>query len=145
MPIEAYVPVFMFAIVFGLSMDYEIFLLSRVKEHWDRTHDQHAAVAGGLSATGRVITCAALIMASVFLAFVTSTEVVIKQIAVGLSVSVVLDATIVRLLLVPAVMYLLGRWSWWLPRPLERILPHLDVDPALPGAGQRPAAAPVSR
>lgn len=144
-PIEAYVPVFMFAIVFGLSMDYEIFLLSRVKEHWDRTHDQHAAVAGGLSATGRVITCAALIMASVFLAFVTSTEVVIKQIAVGLSVSVVLDATIVRLLLVPAVMYLLGRWSWWLPRPLERILPHLDVDPALPGAGQRPAAAPVSR
>ena len=131
-PIEAYVPVFMFAIVFGLSMDYEIFLLSRVKEHWDETHDQHLAVARGLSATGRVISCAALIMASVFMAFVTSSDVVIKQIAVGLAVSVVLDATIVRLLLVPAVMYLLGKWSWWLPSPLERVLPHIELDPSLP-------------
>jgi len=144
-PIEAYVPVFMFAIVFGLSMDYEIFLLSRVKEHWDQTHDQHSAVARGLSATGRVITCAALIMASVFMAFVTSTDVVIKQIAVGLSVSVVLDATIVRLLLVPAVMYLLGSRAWWLPRSLERVIPHLDVDPLLPEDAQHPAATPVSR
>jgi RND superfamily putative drug exporter len=127
-PIESYVPVFMFAIVFGLSMDYEIFLLSRVKEHWDETHDQHLAVARGLSATGRVITCAALIMASVFFAFVASSDVVVKQLAIGLSASVILDATIVRLLLVPAVMYLLGQRSWWLPGWLERLLPHIDVE-----------------
>ena len=139
-PIESYVPVFMFAIVFGLSMDYEIFLLSRVKEHWDECHDQHLAVARGLSATGRVITCAAAIMASVFLAFVASSDVVIKQLAVGLAVSVALDATIVRLLLVPAVMYLLGRRSWWLPRWLDRILPRLDVDPTLPDETRRPPA-----
>jgi RND superfamily putative drug exporter len=143
-PIESYVPVFMFAIVFGLSMDYEIFLLSRVKEHWDETGDQHLAVARGLSSTGRVITCAALIMASVFLAFVASGDVVIKQLAVGLSASVVLDATIVRLLLVPAVMYLLGRSSWWLPGWLDRLLPHLDVEPAAPDSalpGGVPAGA----
>lgn len=128
-PIESYVPVLMFAIVFGLSMDYEIFLLTRVKERWDRRHDQHAAVAGGLSATGRVITCAALIMASVFTAFVASDQVVIKMIAIGLASSVLLDATIVRLLLVPAVMYLLGARSWWLPRWLDRLLPHIDIEP----------------
>lgn len=129
-PIESYVPVFMFAIVFGLSMDYEIFLLSRVKEQWDANGDHHLAVARGLSATGRVITCAALIMASVFFAFVTSSNVVVKQLAIGLSASVLLDATIVRLLLVPAVMYLLGTRSWWLPAWLDRLLPHIDVDPS---------------
>jgi putative drug exporter of the RND superfamily len=128
-PIESYVPVFMFAIVFGLSMDYEIFLLSRVKEQWDRTGNHHLAVARGLSATGRVITCAALIMASVFFAFVASSSVVVKQLAVGLSASVLLDATVVRLLLVPAVMYLLGTRSWWLPAWLDRLLPHIEVGP----------------
>ncbi|HUB71051.1 MAG TPA: MMPL family transporter, partial [Acidimicrobiales bacterium] len=129
-PIESYVPVFMFAIVFGLSMDYEIFLLSRVKEQWDLTGDHRLAVARGLSATGRVITCAALIMASVFFAFVASSNVVVKQLAVGLSASVLLDATVVRLLLVPAVMYLLGTRSWWLPGWLDRSLPHIEVEPA---------------
>ncbi len=127
-PIESYVPVIMFAIVFGLSMDYEIFLLTRVKEHWDATGDHHLAVARGLSSTGRVITCAALIMASVFTAFVGSTEVVIKMLAVGLASSVVLDATVVRLLLVPAVMYILGPASWWLPGWLDRLLPRVAIE-----------------
>ena len=137
-PIESYVPVLMFAIVFGLSMDYEVFLLTRVKEGWDRTHDHHRAVAGGLSATGRVISCAALIMVSVFTAFVANNEVVIKMLAIGLATSVLLDATVVRLLLVPAVMYLLGRSSWWLPGWLDRLLPHIDLE------GGEPATAPLT-
>ena len=140
-PVEAYVPMIMFAIVFGLSMDYEVFLLSRVKETWDRTGDHHEAVASGLASTGRVISCAALIMIAVFISFVTSTDVVIKQLAIGLAVSVLIDATVVRLILVPAVMYLLGTWSWWLPGWLGRILPRLDVE----GTPLRPAtmAQPV--
>jgi RND superfamily putative drug exporter len=127
-PVEAYVPMIMFAIVFGLSMDYEVFLLSRVKEGWDKHHDQHLAVAGGLATTGRVISCAALIMIAVFLSFVTSSEVVIKQLSIGLAASVLIDATIVRLLLVPAVMYLFGPRSWWMPGWLDRWLPRIDVE-----------------
>ena len=127
-PIEAYVPMMMFAIVFGLSMDYEIFLLSRVKEAWDTTHDNHQSVALGLSNTGRVISAAALIMISVFLSFVTSSLVVVKQLSIGLSASVLIDATIVRLLLVPSTMFLFGPLNWWLPAWLDRILPHLDVE-----------------
>jgi putative drug exporter of the RND superfamily len=127
-PVEAYVPMIMFAIVFGLSMDYEVFLLSRVKEGWDKYHDQHLAVASGLATTGRVISCAALIMIAVFLSFVTSSEVVIKQLSIGLAASVLIDATIVRLLLVPAVMYLFGASSWWMPRWLDRWLPRVDVE-----------------
>jgi RND superfamily putative drug exporter len=143
-PVEAYVPMIMFAIVFGLSMDYEVFLLSRVKETWDRTRDHHEAVAAGLASTGRVISCAALIMIAVFISFVTSTNVVIKQLSVGLAASILIDATVVRLLLVPAVMYLLGTKSWWLPTWLGRILPRLDVEgaPEAPAAsGGAPAAA----
>ena len=127
-PVEAYVPMIMFAIVFGLSMDYEVFLLSRVKEVWDAKRDQHLAVAGGLASTGRVISCAALIMIAVFLSFVTSNQVVIKQLSIGLAASILIDATIVRLLLVPAVMYLFGSASWWIPRWLDRVLPHIDVE-----------------
>ena len=127
-PVEAYVPMIMFAIVFGLSMDYEVFLLSRVKEVWDAKRDQHLAVAGGLASTGRVISCAALIMIAVFLSFVTSNQVVIKQLSIGLAASILIDATIVRLLLVPAVMYLFGTASWWIPRWLDRLLPHIDVE-----------------
>lgn len=139
-PIESYVPVLMFAFVFGPSMDYEVFLLTRVREGWDRTGDQHVAVAGGLSSTGRMISCAALIMVSVFSAFLANNEVVIKGLAVGLASSVLLEATLVRLLLVPTVMYLLGRASWWMPKWLDRILPHIDMEceaqpePAGPGA-----------
>jgi RND superfamily putative drug exporter len=127
-PIEAYVPMIMFAIVFGLSMDYEVFLLSRVQEAWDKTGDHHLAVARGLSSTGRVISCAALIMIAVFLSFVTSSQVVIKQLSIGLAASILIDATVVRLMLVPAVMFLFGTSSWWLPRWLDRILPRINVE-----------------
>ena len=127
-PIEAYVPMVLFAIVFGLSMDYEIFLLSRVKETWELTHDNHESVAEGLARTGRVITAAALIMVAVFLSFVTTDLVAIKQLAVGLAASVAIDATLIRLLLVPATMYLFGDKNWWLPRHLDVILPHVTID-----------------
>lgn len=127
-PIEAYVPMLLFAIVFGLSMDYEIFLLSRVKETWDHTNDNEVAVADGLARTGRVISAAALIMVSVFLSFVTTDLVAIKQLAVGLAASVAIDATLIRLLLVPATMYLFGERNWWLPGWIERLLPHVRVE-----------------
>ncbi|MGA5124998.1 MMPL family transporter [Streptomyces pseudogriseolus] len=127
-PIESYVPMMMFAIVFGLSMDYEIFLLSRVHEAWRRTGDARASVAHALEITARVITCAALIMVSVFAAFVVSDNVVVKMLGLGLAVSVLIDATVVRLLLVPAVMTLLGAHAWWTPRRLDRLLPHIDAE-----------------
>ncbi|ROQ62783.1 RND superfamily putative drug exporter [Streptomyces sp. 840.1] len=127
-PIESYVPMMMFAIVFGLSMDYEVFLITRVHEAWLRTRDSKDAVAHGLEITARVITCAALIMVSVFAAFILSDTVVIKMLGLGLAVSVLIDATIVRLLLVPAVMTLLGRGAWWIPGWLDRVLPHIDTE-----------------
>jgi RND superfamily putative drug exporter len=127
-PIESYVPMMMFAIVFGLSMDYEVFLLSRVHEAWKRTGDSKDSVAHGLEITARVITCAALIMVSVFAAFILSHNIVVKMLGLGLAVSVLVDATIVRLLLVPAVMTLLGARAWWLPGWLDRILPHVDTE-----------------
>ncbi|MFI8306003.1 MMPL family transporter [Streptomyces sp. NPDC085927] len=127
-PIESYVPMMMFAIIFGLSMDYEIFLLSRVHEAWLRTGDAKASVAHALEITARVITCAALIMVSVFAAFVVSDNVVVKMLGLGLAVSVLIDATVVRLLLVPAVMTLLGPHAWWTPRWLDRVLPHIDTE-----------------
>ncbi|MFF2748557.1 MMPL family transporter [Kitasatospora sp. NPDC058048] len=127
-PIESYVPMMMFAIVFGLSMDYEIFLLSRVHEAWLRTGRSHDAVAHALEITARVISCAALIMVSVFAAFIVSDNVVIKMMGLGLAVSVLVDATVVRLLLVPAVMTLLGAAAWWTPRFLDRVLPHIDTE-----------------
>ncbi|MGO9488796.1 MAG: MMPL family transporter [Solirubrobacteraceae bacterium] len=136
-PIESYVPVLMFAIVFGLSMDYEVFLLSRIKEAWDRSNDNTGAVAEGLSRTARVITCAALIMASVFISFALSHDVVVKMLAVGLSVSVLVDATIVRLILVPASMTLFGTANWWLPTWLDRLLPRIDAE----GTADRPSPA----
>ena len=128
-PIESYVPMVMFAIVFGLSMDYEVFLLSRVHEAWLRTADTHAAVAGGLAVTARVITSAALIMICVFFAFLATPSVVIKVLALGLGVSVLIDATLIRLMIVPAAMFLLGRASWWLPGWLDRALPHVEAEP----------------
>ncbi|PWJ53769.1 putative drug exporter of the RND superfamily [Quadrisphaera granulorum] len=127
-PIEAYVPMMMFAIVFGLSMDYEVFLLSAVHEHYAKTGDDTASVREGLATTGRVITSAALIMISVFLAFTTSHVVVIKMLAVGLAVSVLIDAGIVRMLLVPAAMALFGRRTWWMPRWMDRVLPKISAE-----------------
>ncbi|MFD5233791.1 MMPL family transporter [Streptomyces qaidamensis] len=129
-PIESYVPMMMFAIVFGLSMDYEIFLLSRVHEAWLRSRDAKGSVAHALEITARVITCAALIMVSVFAAFIVSDNIVVKMLGLGLAVSVLIDATVVRLLMVPAVMTLLGRHAWWMPRWLDRVVPHIDAEGA---------------
>ncbi|MFJ3623005.1 MMPL family transporter [Streptomyces iakyrus] len=137
-PIESYVPMMMFAIVFGLSMDYEIFLLSRVHEAWLRTKDAKGSVAHALEITARVITCAALIMVSVFAAFIVSDNIVVKMLGVGLAVSVLIDATVVRLLMVPAVMTLLGRHAWWMPRWLDRVVPHIDAEGARTEARSAP-------
>ena len=127
-PIEPFVPMMLFAIVFGLSMDYEVFLLSRVKEEFDRTGDPVNSVADGLAMTARVITAAAAIMVVVFASFVFEDNRIIKLFGLGLSSAVFLDATLVRMLLVPATMELLGAKNWWLPAWLDRLLPTLDVE-----------------
>ena len=127
-PIEAWVPMFLFAIVFGLSMDYEVFLLSRIKEEYDRTKDNAIAVADGLAVTARVITAAALIMFCVFGAFVLGDDRSLKLFGFGLAIAVLIDATIVRMVLVPATMELLGDRNWWIPKWLDRILPNIDVE-----------------
>lgn len=137
-PIEPFIPMMMFAIVFGLSMDYEVFLLSRVKEEFDRTGDPIASVADGLAATARVITAAAAIMVVVFGSFLFEDTRIIKLFGVGLATAVLLDATLVRMLLVPATMKLLGSKNWWLPEWLDRLVPTIHVegpseDPALDG------------
>ncbi|MFD1828798.1 MMPL family transporter [Streptomyces desertarenae] len=123
-PIEAFIPVMVFAIVFGLSMDYEVFLLSRIHEEWRATGDPALAVREGLAHTGRVITAAAAIMIVVFAAFVLGPDRMLRQFGLGLAVAVALDAVVIRCLIVPAVMQLLGRRAWWLPGPLRRLLPH---------------------
>jgi RND superfamily putative drug exporter len=132
-PIEPFVPMMLFAIVFGLSMDYEVFLLSRVREEWDRTGDSRASVADGLAQTARVITAAAAIMVVVFGSFIGEADRVVKLFGLGLSIAVLIDATIVRMLLVPATMELLGDRNWWIPRWLDRILPrvHIEAPPDL--------------
>jgi RND superfamily putative drug exporter len=132
MPINPFLPLIMFAMLFGLSMDYEVFLLSRVREEYVETGDNHEAVVRGLSSTARVITSAALIMISVFGAFVLSDDPNGKLFGMGLAVAVLIDATLVRMVLVPATMSLLGHANWWLPTWLDRILPHLDLEGAAP-------------
>jgi putative drug exporter of the RND superfamily len=127
-PVNPFVPLIMFAILFGLSMDYEVFLLSRVREEYVKTGDSHRSVVEGLGSTARVITSAALIMISVFGAFIWTDDVVVKMFGLGLAVAVFVDATLVRMVLVPATMALLGNANWWLPRWLDRILPHLDLE-----------------
>ena len=127
-PIEAWAPMFLFAIVFGLSMDYEVFLLSRIKEEFSRTGDNTSAVADGVAATARVITAAALIMVCVFGAFVLGDDRQLKLFGLGMAVAVFLDATIVRMVLVPATMELLGARNWWMPAWLDRLLPKIDVE-----------------
>jgi putative drug exporter of the RND superfamily len=135
-PVPPFIPVMMFAILFGLSMDYEVFLLSRVREEYGRTGETSTAVADGLAKTARVITAAAAIMVVVFLAFVFSTEVFLKLMGVGMATAILVDATIVRMVLVPAVMQLMGRANWWIPRWLDRLLPRLDGEtrPVRPAA-----------
>jgi RND superfamily putative drug exporter len=119
----------LFAIVFGLSMDYEVFLLTRIREEYDRTGDNRRAVADGLAATGRVITAAALIMVCVFGSFVLGELRDLKIMGFGLAAAVLIDATIVRMALVPSFMELMGKANWWAPEWLVRYLPHIKVDP----------------
>jgi RND superfamily putative drug exporter len=127
-PMAAFVPVIMFALLFGLSMDYEVFLISRVREAWVRTQDNGRAIVTGLAGTGRVITAAAAIMIVVFAAFIPSDQVFIKVFGVGMAAAILVDATVIRMLLVPAVMHLLGRSNWWLPRVMDRSLPQLHIE-----------------
>ena len=127
-PIMPLAPMLMFAILFGLSMDYEVFLLSRVREQYLKHLDPKRAVIEGVGSTARVITSAALIMISVFAAFILDTDLTTKMFGVGLSVAVLLDVTLVRMVLVPAAMSLLGHRAWWLPAWLDRILPNIDLE-----------------
>ncbi len=127
-PIVSFVPLLMFAILFGLSMDYEVFLLTQMKEHFEETGDAKRAVVEGLANTGRVITSAAAIMVCVFTSFVLNGDPVVKEFGVGLAVAIAIDSTLVRCLLVPAVMVLLGKRAWWLPRWMDRIIPHVSIE-----------------
>jgi RND superfamily putative drug exporter len=143
----------MFSVLFGLSMDYEVLLLSRIQEAYRRTADNTASVAEGLSRTAGVITGAALIMVTVFSAFALAESITIKSIGVGMAIAVLIDATIIRVLLVPATMRLMGRWNWWAPGPLGRLadrlgFSHAEDEPAATGGAnggggdgeRRPAA-----
>ncbi|MER7003645.1 MMPL family transporter [Dactylosporangium sp. NPDC000555] len=131
-PIEAYVPVMIFAIAFGLSMDYEVFLLARMHEEWQRTRDAQLAIREGLATTGRIVTAAAAIMVLVFGSFLLAPGRMLQQFGLGLAVAVLLDALVIRCLIVPAVMRLLGARAWWLPRRLDRSLPHVALEAAHP-------------
>ncbi len=136
---EATQPILMLAIAFGLSMDYEVFLLSRMREQWDRTGDNTTAVATGLQRSGGIITSAALLLVVVIGAFSTSGITFIKMIGVGMIIAILLDATVIRALLVPATMRLLGRYNWWAPRPLARLWQrygHREYGQPLASAGQ---------
>jgi RND superfamily putative drug exporter len=137
-PIVSFVPMIMFAILFGLSMDYEVFLLSRIREEYYESKDNLRSVVNGLGTTARVITSAALIMISVFLSFVGDPDPTVKMFGVGLAVAVFVDATIVRLVLVPATMELLGAANWWLPRWLGRVLPEIHIE-----EGKTPTPTPT--
>jgi RND superfamily putative drug exporter len=118
----------MFAILFGLSMDYEVFLLTQMREHYKQSGDAKEAVIDGLANTGRVITSAAAIMVCVFTSFVLNGNPLVKEFGVGLAVAIAIDATLVRCLLVPAIMVLLGKRAWWLPRWLDRIVPNVSIE-----------------
>ena len=128
-PIEAFLPVMLFAILFGLSMDYEVFLIARVHEEWVNSGDNRTAVRNGLAATGKTITAAALIMILVFGSFIFGGERVIKEFGLGLAAGILMDAVLIRMAIVPAVMFLFGDANWWFPKSLDRILPRLAVGP----------------
>jgi RND superfamily putative drug exporter len=134
-PIAPFLPVMMFAILFGLSMDYEVFLISRIREEYLKHGNTSRAVADGLAKTARVITAAAAVMVVVFLAFLAAPDVFLKLFGIGLAAAIFLDATLVRMVLVPAVMQILGDRNWWIPDWLERILPRLDVERRAAPAG----------
>jgi RND superfamily putative drug exporter len=139
--IEAWIPIFLFAMLFGLSMDYEVFLVTRMREAWDETHDNVRAVGLGLERTGRIVSAAAIIMVAAFSGFVAGRVVGLQEFGLGLAVAILFDATIVRVLLVPSLMALFGRWNWWLPGRVARVVrvPPSPLDapaPALRPAGR---------
>ncbi|MGW5669272.1 MMPL family transporter, partial [Micromonospora sp. NPDC003776] len=139
MPVTAWVPLIMFPILFGLSMDYEVFLVSRIREAYDVTGDTRRAVRDGLAGSARVVSAAAAIMIAVFLSVMLGADLGVKQLGLGLAVAVLVDATVVRLVLLPASMELLGRYNWWLPGWLDRLLPTVRLegsDPPGPGRAQ---------
>jgi RND superfamily putative drug exporter len=140
--LEGWIPVFLFAMLFGLSMDYEVFLVSRMREEWDRTHDNEQAVASGLAKTGRLVTVAGLVMFAAFMGFVAGSIVGLQQFGFGLAAAILIDVTIVRALLVPSVMKLFGRWNWWLPEGVAKVF---RVQPSPLGEPQRPALRPTGR
>jgi RND superfamily putative drug exporter len=145
LPIPAYVPMMVFAIVFGLSMDYEVFLLSRVHESWLVLRDAHRAVAVGIGATARVITTAAAIMVVVFASFLLDPDPSVKMLALGMAVAVLIDATIVRMMLVPSVMSVLGEHAWWMPGWLDRITPRIQLEGSEPAEPEPEPIGPASR
>ncbi|HMH91632.1 MAG TPA: MMPL family transporter [Streptosporangiaceae bacterium] len=145
LPIPAYVPMLVFCIVFGLSMDYEVFLLSRIHEAWVTTRDPHRAVAIGIGSTARVITTAAAIMVVVFASFVLSTDPTVKMLSIGMAFAVLIDASLVRMILVPSIMSLLGRHAWWMPRWLEPAVPHLTLEGSAAAAAAPPPAPAKTR
>jgi putative drug exporter of the RND superfamily len=140
--IEGWIPVFLFAMLFGLSMDYEVFLVSRMREEWDRTHDNEAAVAAGLAKTGRLVTVAGLVMFAAFMGFVAGSVVGLQQFGFGLAAAILIDVTIVRALLVPSAMKIFGRWNWWLPEGIARVF---RVKPSPLAEAPRPALRPTGR
>ena len=127
-PVEVFIPVIMFSVLFGLSMDYEVFLVSRMQEEWVATHDNRLAVTKGQTETGRVITAAALIMILVFLSFLLGGNIIIQQFGVGLAGAIIIDAFVVRTVLVPSLMHMMGNANWWLPKWLDRLLPHVNIE-----------------
>ena len=138
--IEGWIPIFLFAMLFGLSMDYEVFLVSRMRESWDDVQDNTRAVAHGLERTGRIVTAAAIVMVAAFSGFIAGSIVGLQQFGVGLAVAIFLDATIVRAILVPSLMSYFGRWNWWLPESVARIA-RVKASPLAPAPGQAPAPA----
>jgi RND superfamily putative drug exporter len=140
--IEGWIPVFLFAMLFGLSMDYEVFLVSRMREEWDRRGDNVAAVATGLAKTGRLVTAAGVIMFAAFMGFVAGSIVGLQQFGFGLAAAILIDVTIIRALLVPSAMKLFGRWNWWLPDRAARVF---RVEPSPLAPRPTPALRPTGR
>ncbi len=143
-PIKFWVPMLMFTVLFGLSMDYEVFLLSRIREEYLLSGDNSSAVANGLATTARVITAAAAIMVCVFLSFALVDIRVVKLMGIGLAVAIFVDASVVRMILVPSTMQILGKANWWMPKWLRRVVPRIGTEPAVtPSLDPTPAVSPV--
>jgi putative drug exporter of the RND superfamily len=140
--IEGWIPIFLFAMLFGLSMDYEVFLVSRMREEWDRLQDNEAAVATGLAKTGRLVTAAGIIMFAAFMGFVAGSLVGLQQFGFGLAAAIIIDVTVIRALLVPSVMKMFGRWNWWLPDWAARVA---RVKPSPLARPSTPAMRPAGR